>query len=378
MSYDAVVVGGGLAGCSVALRLAGAGRNVVLLERSRGPHHKVCGEFLSTEALHYLRTHGIAPEALGAVSIRRVRLATGQSLSEADLPFPAMSLTRACLDEELLRAAAGAGVEVRRGVTAGGLERGSTGWLVHTREGEPVHAPDVFLATGKHDLHNLPRPAGRHAGLVGFKMYFRLQPEQAAALAEAVELALFPGGYAGLQPVEGGRANLCLLVDSRTLRAAGGGWPGLQAHILQHAPHLRMRLHGADALLDAPLTVASIPYGHVQQGTELGLWRLGDQAAVIPSFSGDGMSIALHSAALAAEHYLCGKPSEAFQQDVFGQMRLRLRLATEMSRLLVNHPWAARAGHMFPGLLPRIASMTRIPASRLLHPAMPSRVDSLR
>lgn len=367
-----VVIGGGLAGSSVALQLARAGRDVVLLEKSRGPHNKVCGEFLSTEALHYLRTLDVDPEALGAVPISRVRLATGRSLSEAALPFPAMSLSRCCLDEALLQTAAAAGVEVKRGTQVNALQKEGSGWTVGLRDGPPLEASNVFLATGKHDLPNLPRPAGTHAGLVGFKMYYRLEPRQAAALTGTVELLLFPGGYAGLQPVEGGRANLCLLVDSHTLRECGGDWAALQAHMLCHSPHLAQRLARAEPLLTAPLAISPVPYGHVQRNTLPGLWRLGDQAAVIPSFSGDGMSIALHSAALAAKQYLGGGASTGFQQELAWQMRSRLQLATALSRTLVRWPWTAGFVHHFPAVLPILASVTRISAGNLLSADGPS------
>lgn len=367
-----VVLGGGLAGSSVALRLARAGRRVVLLEKSRGPHDKVCGEFLSTEALYYLRELGVTPEGRGAVKLTHVRLASGHSISEAPLPFPAMSLSRKCLDEAMLQSAASEGVEVRREAHAAGLRRSPEGWTIAMREEPSLTCLDVFLATGKHDLHGLPRPAGAHSGLVGMKMYFRLRPEQAAELASAVELLLFPGGYAGLQPVEGGCANLCPLVDAATLRRVGSTWPALLAHMRAHSPHLMRRLEGAVPLLDAPLAISPIPYGHVQRETEPGLWRLGDQAAVIPSFSGDGMSIALHSAAVAADRYLKGGQSTTFQREFASSMCFRLRLATVLSRMLVDHPWAAHLAHAFPASLPWMASMTRIPAAALLQGRAPS------
>ncbi len=47
---DAVVMGGGPAGSSLAALLAASGRRTVLLERDRFPRRKVCGEFLSMEA----------------------------------------------------------------------------------------------------------------------------------------------------------------------------------------------------------------------------------------------------------------------------------------------------------------------------------------
>ena len=49
--YECVVIGGGVAGSTAAYHLAKLGYNVVVLERTQGPHHKVCGEFLSFEAI---------------------------------------------------------------------------------------------------------------------------------------------------------------------------------------------------------------------------------------------------------------------------------------------------------------------------------------
>ncbi len=77
-SVEHVVIGGGLAGAMAALRLASAGRDVLLLEKEQEAHHKVCGEFLSREAIHYLQQAGIEPLHLGAHTIQRVRLHSGK------------------------------------------------------------------------------------------------------------------------------------------------------------------------------------------------------------------------------------------------------------------------------------------------------------
>ena len=55
---DALVLGGGLAGSGAAILLARAGRSVSLIERETGPHHNVCGEFLSIEARDHLEALG--------------------------------------------------------------------------------------------------------------------------------------------------------------------------------------------------------------------------------------------------------------------------------------------------------------------------------
>ncbi len=99
---DNLVIGGGLAGAMVAQRLAAAGRSVTVLEKERSAHHKVCGEFLSREAVDYLRQVGVDPLALGAVSIRFVRLSSNRKVVESALPFTALSLSRFALDQAML------------------------------------------------------------------------------------------------------------------------------------------------------------------------------------------------------------------------------------------------------------------------------------
>ncbi len=71
-----LVIGGGPAGSMVAIRLASAGHPVLLLERERTAHHKVCGEFLSREAVDYLREAGVDPILLGADPIRYLRFSS--------------------------------------------------------------------------------------------------------------------------------------------------------------------------------------------------------------------------------------------------------------------------------------------------------------
>ncbi|MBW7460228.1 FAD-dependent oxidoreductase, partial [Paenibacillus sepulcri] len=46
MMYDAIVLGAGIAGSSMALSLARQGWNTLLVDRHSFPRHKVCGEFL--------------------------------------------------------------------------------------------------------------------------------------------------------------------------------------------------------------------------------------------------------------------------------------------------------------------------------------------
>jgi flavin-dependent dehydrogenase len=359
---EVVVVGGGLAGSAAAIGLARAERDVVLLERESRAQHKVCGEFLSQEALEYLGLLGVGVAGVGGVPIRAVRLACQAGVSEAELPFRAMSVTRRRLDEELLLRAAAAGVRVVRDCRVQGLAREGAGWRAVVEGAEPVLADAAFLATGKHDVRGRARPKGKQGDLVAFKMYWRLAPEQAAALQGHVELMLYRGGYAGLQPVEGGAVNLCCLVEQARLRQLDGSWEKLLAAMQQECGLLRERLQGAQALLERPLAVAAIPYGYVRASCD-GVWALGDQAAVIPSFTGDGMSIALHSGCLAAAMYVRGETAERFQERLRGEVSGQVALATMVSRGLVWRPsrgMLMAAVGLWPGVLGVVAGRTRI------------------
>ncbi len=384
MKTEVLIIGGGLAGSAAAIGLSRAGRPVVLMERDRESQHKVCGEFLSREALKYLEELGVGVAAAGGVVIRAVRLASGRAVKEAELPFRAMSLTRRRLDELLLQRAVQAGARVMRGCQVESLVRQDDArgigqlaskaavWRAVARGATAMEAEAVFLATGKYDLRGRARPKGRQSPMVAFKMYWRLSPAQAAALEGHVELMLYRGGYAGLQPVEDGAVNLCCVVEQTELHRLGGHWEHLLAAMQQDCSLLRQRLEGAQPLLHRPLAVAGIPYGFVRecrQGQAECLWALGDQAAVIPSFTGDGMSIALHSGRLAARMYLRGETAECFQERLHREISEQVALATMVSRGLVWRParsFFTAAVEYWPEVLGLVARRTRIPEASML------------
>jgi flavin-dependent dehydrogenase len=368
-----VIAGGGLAGASAACLLAASGRPVLLFERSRAPEDKICGEFISAEAQAYFGRIGIDLAALGAHRITSVRLVHRNKVVAGDLPFAGYGLSRRLLDDILLRRAAEMGAEIRRGDSIR-LRQDRGPLTLQTSSGAELRPETLFLATGKHDLRGLRRRAGAPEDHVGFKLHLRLAPCQIAALSGHVELIMLPDGYAGLQLVEGDLANLCLLTSCKRLRRAGGTWEGLFEDLLRTEPHLHTRLSGAHSA-GKPISIFRVPYGFVHKpaGTDPpGVFRLGDQMGVIPSFTGDGMSIALHSAVLAAGFHLAGISAAEYHRTIRGDILGQIRRARVLNRIATSGAGRAllmRVAAAWPAGMRLAARLTRVPPNALLRPA---------
>lgn len=368
---SALIVGGGVAGAAAACLLAERGQDVLLVEREAGPHDKICGEFVSGEAAGYLLRLGLDLPALGAEPIGAVRLVHRGRVARAALPFPAFGLSRRVLDEALLARAEALGAEVLRGRGVRGLAPAGAGVAAQVDGVGRVEAPAVLLATGKHDLRGARRTPGRAPeDLIGFKMHFSLSPPERDALRGHVEVVLLDGGYAGLQLVEGDRANLCLLIGRARFEAAGRDWDGLLDALRRDTPHLARRLAGAAPLMDRPLSIFRVPYGYVHRarGDDLaGVFRLGDQMGVIPSFCGDGMSIALHSsfAAVASRD-----DAAAFHRRMRRVLGPQIGLASLLYRAGRAAPGlAVRGAQLWPGAVRGLAKLTRAPQLKALETA---------
>ena len=93
------------------------------------------------------------------------------------------------------------------------------------------------------------------------------------------------------------------------------------------------------------------------------------------------MSIALHSAALAAKMYLAGEGTDLYYRSLRSQLSRSMRLATWLSRAMVTgagRSLAPFALSVFPNAMRWVAASTRVPEQALIANPSPASATALR
>jgi flavin-dependent dehydrogenase len=348
---DTLIVGGGPAGAACAI---GLGARALVLERTAAPADALCGGFLSWNTARRLAGLGVELEELGAQPIRRVAVFAGARRSEARLPGLSFALSRRTLDRALLAAAARAGAGIERGVAVARLEEDAV-----LADGGRLAAARVVLATGKHDLRGARRTAPGADPAVGLRWRLPAGAALRRSIGDAVELHLFAGGYAGMAVQEDGTANLCMAVRRSLLAAAGGDPAALLARLAADEAHLGERIAAASGPIGAAQAVANVPYGWIARAASTA-YRVGDQAAVIPSLAGEGIAIALASGTAAAAAIARGRDPAAAQRHFARRAAVPVRAARALWQLAERPAGAALLLRLTPWLAGAAARLSRI------------------
>jgi flavin-dependent dehydrogenase len=326
--FDVAIVGAGPAGSSAAIELATRGRSVVLLEKERFPRDKVCGEFLSPEAMEDLARWGVAAR-IAAEPVERIDRGTffvaPRRRVDFPLPRPALGVSRRLLDTLLAREAESAGADVRFGRDVERIDGSPAEGFAISAAGEPpLRARVVIAAWGR--WTPLDRALGRRFATRTRGRYFgwsRHDAGDSSHLAGKIHLHFFRGGYCGLSRIEGGVVNFAGVVAEKELRRrlgesaeGGSGWERFLAALVEDEPRLRADLaplHPVREVLGTPAVFFerhSPAFG--------GILGIGDAAGIRDPFTGDGQATAIRSGIVAAgavDAFLRGElPAEGLER----------------------------------------------------------------
>ncbi|REJ75440.1 MAG: NAD(P)/FAD-dependent oxidoreductase [Acidobacteria bacterium] len=374
-----LIAGGGPAGASLAIRLAGSGAQVTLVERARFPRHKLCGEFISPECLDQFRALGVLTdmESAGGDRIEKTvfyamngRRAEVPSKWFGDGREAALGLSRAEMDLRLLSRARALGAEVLEGTAVKDLniENGRVVSAIcqsRDRDKTEVEAEVFVDATGRQRVLAgiLSRETGsqesRTSTLVGFKAHF----EGARVPRGVCEIYFFPGGYGGVNYVENGIANHCFLIDAGTARSFGGNADSILKELIFRNRRANETLGSAERRCKW-LAVAVEGFGSTDPAPSENLFTLGDSSAFIDPFTGSGMLMALEGSEVLSSVVIGSNENRQalyrrLHSKRFGR---RLRICSLIRRVAFNPAFAGvavNAASLSSGARRLIASFTR-------------------
>jgi flavin-dependent dehydrogenase len=341
--WDAVVVGGRVAGAATALLTARRGLRVLVLERAPAPGT----DTLSTHALMrtaVLQLHrwGVLPGivAAGTPPVRRTTFHYGDQIETVEIePRPGMpslfAPRRTLLDALLIEAAGAAGAEVRFGVAAEGLLwEGSrvTGVAARSRKGhrEVLHADLVVAADGMSSqvARWLEAPVtwqGTGSGAMVYGYYSGLA-------AEGYSWRYRTGGSAGTIPTNDGLT--CVWAGGPT--AGGPAFAGalddwFERRLRSVAPDLALRL--GEARLEGRLRGFPGLPGYLRRAFGPGWALVGDAGAFRDPLSAHGISDALRDAELLTRSIVAAEGSRDPGRALSTYASRRDELALPIARL---------------------------------------------
>jgi flavin-dependent dehydrogenase len=258
---------------------------------------------VSAEALGSLDTL-LGPERRleRAVEITRTRLFDDGRTVEAAIRPGAASITRFDLDAALWQAARGKGVECRDACEVGAITRDPGRFTVRT-DVATFNGQAIIDAAGRwsrlRENKVLPGPKW-----IGLKCHYSSSEFQVPRSGDkvssengsgSVDLYFFERGYCGVQPIAPGVVNACAMVRSDRAKT-------LEEVFALH-PALEKRSRAWKALFE-PISTAPLVFKDPQPVRYVShepVVCVGDAAAFIDPFVGDGISLALRTGVAAGE-----------------------------------------------------------------------------
>lgn len=354
---DVVIAGAGPAGALAACLLARRGARVTLVDRSRFPREKLCGDTLNPGALALLARHfDLAPlRRQGCVIDGMLLTGPGGVRVRGDYGagVQGLGITRDWLDAWMVEQAVAAGARFVDETTVLAPERESDGTVRGVRARHHSGTTTCFAARITLGADGRRSRLGQSCGLTRTPAHPRRWAigayfEEVAGLSTLGEMHVRDGHYLGVAPTRDGRANACL-VQPHT--ASHGAWraPGtMLMSRLQGDPVLGPRFRRA-RMATPPIVLGPLAVDTPQPGCA-GLLLVGDASGFIDPMTGDGIHLALRGAETAvavAGDVLDGRLAISDAHRLFAD-RLRHRLGRKRTfnrslRALVGSPSAVRA-----------------------------------
>ena len=304
--YDIAIVGGGLAGLSLAIQLARKNYCVILFEKEKFPFHKVCGEYISMESWDFIESLGIPLSDFNLPKIDTLNLTApnGKSFT-TKLPLGGFGISRFKIDGALSEIAKENGVELMEETKVENVHFQDREFCIQYlspgKESKEAKATICCGAFGKRSNLDVKWKRGflsktnpRINNYVAVKYHV-----QTSWPGNVIGLHNFRNGYCGISKIEENKYCLCYLTKSDNLKESGNSIARLERETLFANPILKNIFSSSKFLFETPLTISQISFSK-KTLVENNLLMIGDATGMITPLCGNGMSMAMHSSKMAA------------------------------------------------------------------------------
>lgn len=365
-AYDVLIIGGGLAGLTSAIHLSLNNCSVLVIEKNSFPRHKVCGEYVSNEVVPYLKSLGIDPKDHGAKQINEFELSTAKGkIAKTQLPLGGFGISRYAFDSILAKHAKINGAEIIQDEVVE-VDFYNEKFTIKTKKKLVFRCRIALGAYGKRSLLDIKlnrKFISNTAPFLAVKNH-----TQGEFPANKVALHIFKGGYCGVSVVENDRINLCYITELKAFKKYSG-IAEFQEKVIFENKILRTLFTQTKPVFDAPLSISQISFAP-KKPVENHVLMCGDTAGLIHPLCGNGMSMAIRSAAIA-----CHLISEFINSDRLSrtelerkyrlawnkEFRTRLKVGSFIAFLFRQDRLAEyliKIIDWFPELLPKIIQFT--------------------
>jgi flavin-dependent dehydrogenase len=293
--YQVAIIGGGLAGLTLAIQLVDAGYSCILFEKNKYPFHKVCGEYISMESWNFLERLGVDLSGLNLPKINRLQVSSPSGkLLKHRLDLGGFGISRFLLDSKLAELAKIQGVQLLDDCRVNDIKFDGKQFIIYSSKGN--FNSEIGIGTwGKKSnldtklVREFTKGDKKDKNYVGIKYHINIDfPD------DLIELHNFENGYCGISKIEKNKYCLCYLTGSDNLKRYNGDVKKMEEHVLMKNPFLKKYFSNATFLFEEPLAISQIKIGY-KTAVENNILMLGDTAGNIAPLSGNGMSMAMRS-----------------------------------------------------------------------------------